>query len=230
VTGSQLAPIDACVFDAYGTLFDVNSAATRCRDALGEQADALSATWRRKQLEYSWLRSLMGVHVDFWQVTTEALDYALTRHAIDDPDLRQQLLDIYRRLEAYPEAPEVLRAIRASAVKTAILSNGSPAMLEAAVRAADMDGCFDQLLSVEAVGIFKPDPRVYRLAVDRLDVPAARICFVSSNGWDIAGAAHFGFRTVWINRAGEPRERLPSGPEIELTDLRSLPQLVGRIA
>ncbi len=224
-----LAPIDACVFDAYGTLFDVNSAATRCRDALGEQADALSATWRRKQLEYSWLRSLMGVHADFWQVTTEALDYALSRHAIP-PGARQRPLDIYRELSAYPESQGIVRTLRAGGFRTAILSNGSPDMLGSAVRAADMADCFDRVLSIEAVGIFKPDPRVYRLAVDRLDVPAARICFVSSNGWDIAGAAHFGFRTVWINRAGEPRERLPSGPEIELTDLRSLPQLVGRIA
>ena len=230
MTGHKLAPIDACVFDAYGTLFDVNSAAARCRDALGEQAGALSATWRRKQLEYSWLRSLMGAHADFWQVTTEALDYALARHAIGDPALRQQLLDIYRRLDAYPESPDVLRMLRAAGFKTAILSNGSPDMLQAAVRAADMEDCFDQLLSIETVGIFKPDARAYRLAVDQLGVPANRICFVSSNGWDVAGAAHFGFRAVWINRAGEPRERLPSGPETELTDLRSLPQRVGRTA
>ena len=225
-----LAPIDACVFDAYGTLFDVNSAAARCRDALGDQAEAVSATWRRKQLEYSWLRSLMGAHADFWQVTMEALDYALARHAIADPALRRQLLDIYRRLDAYPESPGVLRAIRAAGFKTAILSNGSPEMLEAAVHGADMNDCFDQLLSVEAAGIFKPDPRAYRVAVDHLGMSADRICFVSSNGWDIAGAAHFGFRAAWINRAGEPRERLPSGPEIELTDLRPLPQRVGRTA
>jgi len=226
---SRLAPIDAIVFDAYGTLFDVNSAAARCRDALGPQADAFSATWRRRQLEYSWLRSLMGAHADFWQLTAEALDYACERHGIADAALRQRLLDTYRELSAYPEVPAMLRAIRSAGFKTAILSNGSPAMLQAAVAAADLAAQFDQVLSVEAVGIFKPHRSVYQLAVDRLGARPERICFVSSNGWDIAGAAHFGFRAVWINRAREPRERLPAGPEIELGDLSELPQLVARL-
>jgi 2-haloacid dehalogenase len=225
----RLAPVDAVVFDAYGTLFDVNSAAARCREALGPQADAFSATWRRKQLEYSWLRSLMGAHADFWQLTAEALDYACERHAIADASLRQRLLETYRELSAYPEVPAMLRAIRDSGFKTAILSNGASAMLQAAVAAAGLAAQFDQVLSVEAVGVFKPHPSVYQLAVDRLGVAAARICFVSSNGWDIAGAAHFGFRAVWINRAREPRERLPAGPEIELGDLAELPQRVARI-
>ena len=224
----RLAPVDAVVFDAYGTLFDVNSAAARWRAALGPHADAFSATWRRKQLEYSWLRSLMGTHADFWQLTAEALDYACERHAITDASLRQRLLETYRELSAYPEVPAMLQAIRGGGFKTAILSNGAPAMLQAAVEAAGLGTQFDALLSVEAVGIFKPHPSVYQLAVDRLGVAAARICFVSSNGWDIAGAAHFGFRAVWINRAGEPRERLPAGPEIELGDLAELPQRVGR--
>lgn len=225
----RLAPIDACVFDAYGTLFDVNSAAARCRDALGPQADAFSATWRRKQLEYSWLRSLMGAHADFWQVTTEALDYACERHAITDAPLRQRLLETYRELSAYPEVPAMLRAIRGAGFKTAILSNGSPAMLQAAIAAADLAAQFDQVLSAESVGVYKPYRSVYQLAVDRLGVRPERICFVSSNGWDIAGAAHFGFRAVWINRGREPRERLPAGPELELGDLSELPQRVARL-
>jgi 2-haloacid dehalogenase len=224
----RLAPIDAVVFDAYGTLFDVNSAAARWREALGPQADAFSATWRRKQLEYSWLRSLMGAHADFWQVTMEALDFACERHGIADAALRQRLLETYRELSAYPEAPAMLRAIRGAGFKAAILSNGAPDMLQAAVDAADLAAQFDALLSVEAVGIFKPHPSVYRLAVERLGVTAGRICFVSSNGWDIAGAAQFGFRAVWVNRAREPRERLPAGPEIELGDLAALPQCVAR--
>jgi 2-haloacid dehalogenase len=223
-----LAPIDAIVFDAYGTLFDVNSAAARWREALGPQAEAFSATWRRKQLEYSWLRSLMGAHADFWQVTTEALDFACERHAIADASLRQRLLETYRELSAYPEVPAMLRAIRSAGFKTAILSNGAPAMLQAAVEAAGLATQFDALLSVETVGIFKPHPSVYRLAVERLGAAAKRICFVSSNGWDIAGAAQFGFRAVWVNRAREPRARLPSGPEIELGDLAALPQCVAR--
>src|SRR5262245_18220007 len=224
----RLAPIDAVVFDAYGTLFDVNSAAARWREALGPQADTYSATWRRKQLEYSWLRSLMGAHADFGQVTTEALSFACERQAIGDAVLRERLLESYRELGAYPEAPAMLQAIRSAGFKTAILSNAAPAMLQAAVDAAGLAAQFDQVLSVESVGIFKPHPKAYRLAVDSLGVAAARLCFVSSNGWDIAGAAHFGFRAVWINRGREPHERLPAGPEIELGDLAALPQCVAR--
>jgi 2-haloacid dehalogenase len=224
----RLAPIDALAFDAYGTLFDVNSAAARWRDALGPQADAFSATWRRKQLEYSWLRSLMGAHADFWQVTAEALDFACERHGIADAALRSRLLESYRALSAYPEVPAMLQALRAAEFKTAILSNGAPAMLQAAVEAAQLAAQFDAVLSVEDAGVFKPHPHAYRLAVVALGVAPERICFVSSNGWDIVGAAHFGFRAVWVNRAREPRERLPAGPEIELGDLAELPQRVAR--
>jgi len=224
----RLAPIDACVFDAYGTLFDVNSAAARCRDALGGEADAFSATWRRKQLEYSWLRSLMGTYADFWQVTGEALDYACERHGIGDAATRARLLETYRRLSTYPEVPDMLAAVRGAGLKTAILSNGAPAMLQSAIDAAGIGGLLDQVLSVASVGIYKPHPRVYRLAVDSLGVAADRICFLSANGWDIAGAAQFGFRAIWINRAGEPRERLPAGPALELRDLGPLPRIVHR--
>jgi 2-haloacid dehalogenase len=224
----RLAPIDACVFDAYGTLLDVNSATARCRDALGDQADALSASWRRKQLEYTWLRSLMGVHTDFAQVTAEALGFALEKHGIVDAGLQQRLLDVYRELSAYSEVPRVLAEVRQAGFKTAILSNGTPDMLAAAVRAAGIAALFDDIISVESVGIYKPHPSVYQLAVERLDVAAARICFLSSNGWDAAGAAQFGFRVVWINRTREPRERLPRGPEAELNDLSDLPALIGR--
>ena len=223
----RLTPIDACVFDAYGTLFDVNSAAARCRDALGDRAEALSATWRAKQLQYSWLRSLMGAHVDFFRLTGEALDFALERHGFADADLRRRLLDIYKQLSAYPEVPAMLKAVRAAGFRTAILSNGAPEMLTSAVTAAGLAADLELVLSVQSVGVYKPHPSVYQLAVDRLGVPAGRICFLSANGWDVAGAAHFGFRCVWINRAGEPRDRLPAGPEIELPDLTDLPRLVG---
>src|SRR5262245_2916141 len=173
-----LAPIDAVVFDAYGTLFDVNSATARCRDALGAQADAVSATWRRKQLDYSWLRSLIGAHADFWQVTAEALEFACERHGIADASLRQSLLGAYRELGAYPEAPAMLSAIRGAGFKTAILSNGTPSMLQSAVEAAGLAAQFDAVLSVEDAGVFKPHPHVYRLAVVGLEAPADRICFV----------------------------------------------------
>jgi 2-haloacid dehalogenase len=188
----------------------------------------VSATWRRKQLEYTWLRSLMGVHADFAQVTADALDFALEKHSIADARLQQRLLDVYRELSAYREVSGVLAELRRAGFKTAILSNGTPDMLAAAARAAGIDALFDDIISVESVGIYKPHPSVYQLAVDGLGVAAGRICFLSSNGWDAAGAAQFGFRVVWINRTREPRERLPRGPEAELSNLGGLPALIGR--
>ena len=228
MTPPALAPIDACVFDAYGTLFDVHSAAAACRDALGDKADALSALWRQKQLEYTWLRSLMGAHGDFAAVTADGLDYALRHVGLDDPGLRRRLLDVYRRLQAFPEVPATLAALRRAGFKTAILSNGTPEMLTSAVTHAGISPLLDHLLSVEEVGIYKPHPSVYALAVERLGVAAERICFLSSNGWDAAGAACFGFRVLWVNRYRQPREVLPAGPEAEIADLSALPARVAR--
>jgi 2-haloacid dehalogenase len=226
MTAPRMTGICACVFDAYGTLFDVHSAVGRLRAQVGDQADALSQLWRTKQLEYSWLRALMGRHADFWQVTGEALDYALARTGVD-PTVRAPLLQAYLTLDAYPEVPEVLRRLRAGGLKTAILSNGEPRMLEAGARSAGIEGLLDAILSVEEVGIFKPEPRVYRLAVERLGVAAGEIAFQSSNAWDVHGAACFGLRPVWINRFGAPPERLPGAPEHELRDLAGLPALLG---
>ena len=227
MTAAALAPIDACVFDAYGTLFDVHSAAARCRDGLGAEADAFSALWRQKQLEYTWLRSLMGRHADFAEVTAQSLDYALAAFEIGDGALRARLLDVYQRLDAFAEVPPVLSRLRNAGLRAAILSNGTPAMLGSAVASAGLAGSFDAVLSAEEVGIYKPHPSVYRLAVERLGVPAQRICFLSSNGWDAGGAAQFGFRVVWVNRHGQQRERLPAGPEAEISDLSTLPALLG---
>jgi len=218
--------IAACVFDAYGTLFDVHSAVARHRPRLGEHADAVSAVWRSKQLEYTWLRSLMQRHADFWQVTGEALDYALDSFDVQDPKLREDLLAAYRQLDCYPEVPGVLKRLKAAGLKTAILSNGSPDMLAAAVAGSGLGEHLDAILSVEDLGIYKPDPRVYRLAVDRLAVAPARISFQSSNAWDAAGAASFGFRVAWINRFEQRRERLPAGPDVELRSLAELPPLL----
>lgn len=227
MTQTLIAPIDACVFDAYGTLFDVHAAAAQCRGALGGKADSLSATWRQKQLEYTWLRSLMGAHADFARVTADALDYAMGQAGFNDPALRARLLDIYRRLTAFPEVTATLEALRRAGFATAILSNGSPDMLAEAVAHAGIGPLLDAVLSVEEVGIYKPHPSVYALATDRLGVARERICFLSSNGWDAAGAARFGFRVVWINRYRQPRERLPAGPEAEIADLAALPALLG---
>ncbi len=223
----SLAATRACVFDAYGTLFDLTSAARRCADALGDKAEALGALWRTRQLEYSWLRSLMGAHADFWQVTGESLDYALAVLGIADAALRARLMDAFLHIQAYPDAVTVLDALKRARRPAAILSNGSPRMLSAAVESARLGHLLDHVLSVEEAGIYKPHPRVYELAVRRLGVAAEHICFVSSNGWDAAGAAQFGFKAVWANRAGAPRERLPGEPAAELSGLDRLPALLG---
>lgn len=219
--------IKACVFDAYGTLFDVHSAAARCRDDLGDKADALSVLWRQKQLEYTWLRSLMAAHADFWQVTGDALDYAMAATGLEDAALREKLMALYLALDAYPEVPQTLERLRKSGMRTAILSNGSPTMLGAAVESAGIAAHLDHVLSVEDVGIFKVAKQTYQLAVDRFGLRPSEICFMSSNAWDAAGAAHFGLQVVWINRFGQPRERLPGEPRAELQSLHALPELVG---
>jgi len=226
MTSAPMSGIRACVFDAYGTLFDVHSAVARLRARLGAQADALSQLWRTKQLEYTWLRALMGRHVDFWQVTGDALDHALARTETD-PGVREPLMQAYLSLDAYPEVPGVLQRLREGGLATAILSNGEPRMLEAAARSAGIEDLLDAILTVEDVGIFKPHPKVYQLAVDRLAVRPEEIAFQSSNAWDISGAATFGLRAVWINRLGMPPERLPGAAEHELRDLSGLPVLLG---
>jgi 2-haloacid dehalogenase len=221
------SPIKACVFDAYGTLFDVHSAVARHAAAIGPAAAELSRNWRLKQLEYSWIRSLMGHHADFWAVTGAALDAVMSAAGIADPGLREQLMQAYLALDAYPEVPDMLRRLKAAGMRTAILSNGSPAMLEGAVRSARLDGLLDASLSVEEVGIYKPDRRVYQLAVDRLGVAAGAISFQSSNAWDAAGAAQFGFEVVWVNRTGQPAEYGWVPRRREIATLAALPALVG---
>lgn len=223
----ELAGIRACVFDAYGTLFDVHSAVQRYRERLGSHADAVSTLWRRKQLEYTWLRSLMGRHADFDVITADALDYALAAHGVTDDGLPRLLLEAYRKLDCYPEVPAVLAALRGAGLQTAILSNGTPATLDGAACSAGIRDSLDQILSIETVGVYKPDPRVYQLAVDHLGVSPEAILFHSSNGWDAAGAATFGFHVAWVNRSGQPRERLPDGPELELETLDPVPELLG---
>ncbi len=225
----RFTDIGACVFDAYGTLFDVHSAAARCRGDLGDAADAVSQTWRDKQLQYTWLRSLMGSkhHVDFWQVTGDALDYALETYGVDDAGLRERLMACYLELDAYAEVKDVLTRLKDGGLKCAILSNGAPEMLAAGARNAGIDGLLDAILSVEEVGIFKPDPSVYGLAVERLGVAAGRIAFQSSNAWDAHAGGAFGFRVAWVNRFGQRPERLPGPADAELATLAELPPLLG---
>ena len=219
--------VKTCVFDAYGTLFDVHSAAARVRDDLGEKADEMSALWRQKQLEYTWLRSLMGRHEDFWQVTGDALDYAMGKLGMENPGLRAKLMELYLQLDAYPEVVNVLTALKDGGKKTAILSNGAPSMLIAAAKNARIYPLLDRILSVEDVGIYKPHPSVYQIAVDELKTAPNQISFQSSNGWDAHGAGAFGFVVAWVNRFDQPRELLPAAPHTEIRTLSDLPPLLG---
>lgn len=224
---SRLSGIRACVFDAYGTLFDHSSAVAACRDVLGDGAERLATMWRDKQLQYSWLRAAQGRHADFWQVTGDALDFSIETLRNDEPGLRDRLMSLYLSLRAFPEVREVLGRLRKAGLATAILSNGTPRMLEAATTSAGIAHLFDHVMSVEEVGAFKPDPRVYQLAVDRLGVEASEIAFQSSNAWDAHAASAFGMRVVWCNRYGQRRERLPGAPDLEVRTLSDLPELVG---
>lgn len=226
--------ISICVFDAYGTLFDVTSAA-RCAasqpggEPLKEVWESVAAKWRLKQLQYTWLRSLAGAHADFWQVTADSLDWSLEAAGLNqDQDLRQQLLALYRKLDTYPEVKSMLMAPILIDVNTAILSNGSPDMLDDAVRATKIIDHIDEIISVEEVGVFKPHPSVYELVTKRFNCSPADVLFVSSNGWDATAASGFGFQTVWVNRNHEPRERLPWRVQHQIADLRNIPLIIGR--
>ncbi len=222
-----LSGVNACVFDAYGTLFDFASAARACREVLVDGVDKLTALWRDKQLQYTWLRAAQNRHADFWQVTGDALDFTLETLGLEMTGIRDRLMSLYLTLDTFPEVPDVLRRLKSAGVRTAILSNGSPRMLEAVVRNSKLDGLLDAVLSVEQVHVYKPDPRVYQLAVDRLGIPASGISFQSSNAWDAYAASAFGMQVVWCNRYGQRRERLPGAPDREIKSLAELPALVG---
>ncbi|MEM9853894.1 MAG: haloacid dehalogenase type II [Pseudomonadota bacterium] len=221
--------ITTCIFDAYGTLFDVGAAAREASketQALKEIWPKLAADWRMKQLQYTWLRAVAGTHVDFWRVTQDGLDWAMEAAGLDDADLRQSLLDLYWALSPYPEVPATLTALKAQGKRNGILSNGTPEMLDAAVSSAGIGADIYAILSVEAVGVFKPARAVYDLVGARFKSPAHEVAFISSNGWDAAHAAAYGFLTIWVNRAGEPLDRLPGRPAHILPDLTSLPELL----
>ena len=219
-----IGTVKYAVFDAYGTLFDVHSATSLHQQKLGEKAQSISALWRTKQLEYTWLRSLMGRYVNFGQVTQDALDYALEYHAIQDGSLRQDLMNAYQKLSCYPEVPETLGKLKDHGLGTAILSNGSLEMLEAAVCNSSLEELLDGVYSVDTIRLFKPDPQVYQLAVDQLGCDPKEILFFSSNAWDVCGSATFGFQTVWVNRFGQTPERLPGNPVLEIKTLDAVLQ------
>lgn len=212
----------AIVFDAYGTLFDVHSAVMRHAGAIGAVAPAFSAHWRLKQLEYTWVLSLMGEYRAFWDLTGEALDHALAAFPTVKPGLREALMQAYRSLSAYGEVELVLAALRASGLRLAILSNGDTQMLADAVAAAGLARHFDAVISVDEARVFKTSPRTYALVQARLDVVPKETVFVSSNRWDVAGATRFGFATVWCNRTGQPDEYLDHPPHMTVSTLQDL--------
>lgn len=221
--------ITTCIFDAYGTLFDVSAAARNAaqepgREKFARHWPAIATHWRLKQLQYSWLRAVMDQHADFWTLTQDALDWALEAEGLDgDAELRERLLQLYRELDAYPEVPGMLKILKEHGKATAILSNGSPEMLNSAVGSAGIGEYLDDLLSVESVGIFKPARVVYDMVGTRFGCDPSEALFVSSNGWDVAAAAGYGFNTAWVNRAGEPIDRLPARPDTVLNDLSGIP-------
>ena len=224
---TKLEGVRACVFDAYGTLFDIHAPLRKLAPEIGPEAENISKLWRQKQLEYTWLRSLMGVHADFWHVTGDALDYALEHYKVHELGLRDEIMALYLKLEAYPDVVEALQAVRSKGKRTAILSNGSPSMLDSAVRHAGVEKLFDAVLSVEDVGIYKPSRRVYRHAMQKLQLhDAPSICFVSANSWDAQAAAQFGFQAVRVNRFGLADDRIPGKPAALIADLGSLAALI----
>jgi len=222
----QLTGIRACVFDAYGTLFDFASAAARCEGAPEESRAALTALWRDKQLQYTWLRTLQGRWADFWRVTSDALDFSLESLDLSDAGLHERLMTLYLTLDAFPEIAETLANLKASGFRLAILSNGTPDMLKAVTERNDLAPSFERVFSVDALEAFKTHPSVYQYALDELRLESKHICFCSSNGWDAWAASDFGMKVAWINRRGQPVERLPGAPDLVLRSLSELPALL----
>jgi 2-haloacid dehalogenase len=222
----RLEGIKACVFDAYGTLFDFASAAARCQDVPDQKLGALTTLWREKQLQYTWLRSMQESFADFWHVTEDALEYTLDTLGIASPDLQKKLMELYLTPAPFPEVRNVLVQLRQAGFRTAILSNGSAPMLESAVRAGGLQELFDAVLSVDPVKLFKPHPRVYAYGLEQLGLKAHEVSFQSGNAWDAYGASHFGLKVAWCNRYGHPAERLPGSPDFEIRDLSELPALL----
>lgn len=222
-----LAPVRACVFDAYGTLFDLGSLTRSVRGELGERAETLMRLWRKRQLELSWLPLRPGVRADFWRVTDEALEFAMDKMGLDDRGLRLRLMEGWLSPELYPEAAEALARLRRSGLPLAILSNGSLPMLKSALGLPGIRDSIDAVLSAQSVGRFKPDPLVYQLATTHFGMAPESVCFVSGNAWDVSGAAAYGYQVVWINRENVPAEKLPLGTRATVANLAELPAILG---
>ena len=216
--------IKAIIFDAYGTLFDVNSAAEKCKDKIGDKWEGFANYWRTTQLEYTWLRSLMNRHKDFWQVTEDSLDKSMKSFNID-PSMRNELLNLYKVLSPFKEVPETLKVLKKK-FKLAILSNGTPALLNELVRSNNLDNLFDDLYSIEDVGIYKPDSKVYDMPIKKYGIKKNEIAFLSANTWDVSGGGNYGYNAIWVNRNKNIFDNLDYKPNSEIKDLSELISLI----
>ena len=224
---AALSSTEICVFDAYGTLYDFNSAVARHRDAIGPKADALSEMWRSKQVQYTWLRNSMSTYSPFWKVTGEALDHCLATFGITDKAVREKLMGAYLALDPFPEVPAMLGKLKKAGKRLAILSNGNPGMLDPMVKASGLADFFEAVISVDDAKVFKVDPKTYELVKKRTGVTSDKVCFLSSNCWDAHGAAQFGFKVLWVNRGSLPEDNLPGKIVAQIKDLSHLPVQLG---
>jgi len=213
--------IKAIIFDAYGTLFDVNSAAEKCKDKIGDKWEGFANHWRTTQLEYTWLRSLMKRHKDFWQVTEDSLDKSMKAYEIDS-SMRNELLDLYKILSPFKEVPEVLKSLKEKDFKLAILSNGTPTLLNELVKSNNLENIFDDIFSIEEVGIYKPDSKVYDLPINQYQIQKNEVVFLSANTWDVSGGGNYGYNSIWVNRNNNIFDNLDYQPELEIKNLKDL--------
>ena len=217
--------VKAIIFDAYGTLFDVNSAASKCKERLGSKWESFSNAWRTTQLEYTWLRSLMGRHKDFWQITEDSLDKSMKAFSID-PSMKNELMNLYKVLSPFKEVPETLKTLKEKNFKLAILSNGTPSLLNELVKSNDLDNLFDDLFSIEEVGIYKPDSKVYDLPIKKYKIEKNEVAFLSANTWDVSGGGNYGFNSIWVNRNNSIFDNLDYKPQNEIKNLNELTKLI----
>ena len=217
--------IKAIIFDAYGTLFDVNSAAEKCKDKIGDKWEGFANYWRTTQLEYTWLRSLMNRHKDFWQVTEDSLDKSMKAYKIDS-SMRNELLDLYKKLSTFPEVKEALNNLKERNYKLAILSNGTPALLNELVKSNNLDNIFDDIFSIEEVRIYKPDSKVYDLPIKKYQIQKDEVAFLSANTWDVSGGGNYGYSAIWVNRNKNFFDNLDYKPENEVENLKQLLKIV----
>ena len=215
----------AIIFDAYGTLFDVNSAAEKCKDKIGDKWEGFANYWRTTQLEYTWLRSLMKRHKDFWQITEDSLDKSINVFKIDN-SMRDELLNLYKILSPFKEVPEVLKSLKNKNYKLAILSNGTPSLLNELVRSNNLNDLFDDIFSIEEVGVYKPDSKVYDLPIKKYNINKNEVTFLSANTWDVSGGGNYGYNSIWVNRSNNIFDSLDFKPNIEIKSLHELLSIV----